>query len=276
MKFSIVTPSYGQLAWLKRAVRSVADQGVEVEHIIQDAGTGPELEAWVREHSRAQLFVEKDHGMYDALNRGFDRATGDICAYLNCDEQYLPGTLARVAQAFAEHPNADLIAGDFLMLDADAHLLAFRKVTPLRRTMILTDHLYAFTCALFFRRRVFTGGLRFDAALKTTGDGDWVARALADGHRARCVRGYLSTFTFTGENLGAQAAARAESIRALAALPLWMRFAGPLLRAVRHVEKLLAGGYASPPISYEVYAAEDDENRTRLTCKKPGFRYPEL
>ena len=75
MRFSIVTPSFRQLAWLKRAVRSVADQqGVEVEHIIQDAGTGPELEEWVRTHSTAQLFVEKDHGMYDAVNRGLARA----------------------------------------------------------------------------------------------------------------------------------------------------------------------------------------------------------
>lgn len=274
VKFSIVTPSYRQLAWLQRAVRSVADQGVEVEHIIQDAGTGPELETWVQGHSVTRLFVEKDRGMYDALNRGFDRATGDFCAYLNCDEQYLPGTLARVARAFAENPDADLIAGDFLILDADARLLAFRKVTPLRRTMILTDHLYAFTCALFFRRRVFTDGLRFDAELRTTGDGDWVARALARGHRARCVHGYLSIFTFTGENLGAQTEAREESARGRAGLPLWMRLAGPLLRPVRHGEKLLAGGYASPPISYEVYAAENDEVRTRLTCERPGFRYP--
>src|SRR3954464_10648572 len=101
MQFSIVTPSFRQLSWLKRAVRSVADQkGVEVEHIIQDAGTGPELETWVRENSNAQLFVEKDNGMYDAVNRGLARAQGEICAYLNCDEQYLPGTLEKVAQCF--------------------------------------------------------------------------------------------------------------------------------------------------------------------------------
>src|SRR3954464_6365046 len=75
MRFSIVTPSFRQLAWLKRAVRSVADQqGVELEHIIQDAGTGPELEEWVRTHSAARLFVEKDRGMYDAVNRGLARA----------------------------------------------------------------------------------------------------------------------------------------------------------------------------------------------------------
>ena len=79
MRFSIITPSYRQLAWLKRCVRSVADQaGVEVEHIVQDAGSGPELEAWVRGHSRAQLCVEADRGMYDAINKGMARASGEV------------------------------------------------------------------------------------------------------------------------------------------------------------------------------------------------------
>src|SRR5947209_2464124 len=145
MRFSIVTPSFRQLAWLKRAVRSVADQqGGEVEHIIQDAGTGPELEEWVRTQTTAQLFVEKDHGMYDAVNRGLARATGDICAFLNCDEQYLPGTLARVARCFEENPWADAVAGDYLVIGEHNELLAFRKITPPRRAMILTDHLYTY------------------------------------------------------------------------------------------------------------------------------------
>jgi len=97
MLFSIVTPSFRQLDWLKRCVRSVADQSVEHEHIVQDAGTGPQLDEWVGASSPARLFVERDKGMYDAVNRGFARASGEIFAYLNCDEQYLPGALAAVA-----------------------------------------------------------------------------------------------------------------------------------------------------------------------------------
>src|SRR5688500_889982 len=64
VRFSIVTPSLRQLDWLKLAVRSVADQTVALEHVIQDGGTGPELETWVREHTSARLTAEPDHGMY--------------------------------------------------------------------------------------------------------------------------------------------------------------------------------------------------------------------
>src|SRR3954469_14560936 len=212
MRFSIVTPSFRQLAWLKRAVRSVADQqGVEVEHIIQDAGTGPELEEWVRTQSTAQLFVEKDNGMYDAVNRGLERATGEICAYLNCDEQYLPGTLARVAQCFAENPWADAVAGDYLVIGADNRLLSFRKVTPLRRAMIMTDHLYAFTCAIFFRRHVFTEGGKFNAELKDVADSQWVCEALSRGRKFALLHEYLTTFVFTGDNRSIQEQAKRET-----------------------------------------------------------------
>ena len=274
VKFSIVTPSFRQSGWLRRCVRSVADQGADVEHIIQDAGTGPELETWVRGHSRARLFVEADRGMYDALNRGFARATGDVCAFLNCDEQYLPGTLARVARAFAENPRVDAVAGDYLVLDEESRLLSFRKVTPLRRAMIRTDHLYAYTCAIFFRRRIIEDGVLFNAELKDVADGEWVCEVLRRGYRFALVPEFLSTFTFTGGNRSTQPLAREEKRRALRALPAGLRLAAPALRVFRHVEKLLAGGYRSRPIRYEVFADDDAEQRTAFTCERPSFRYP--
>ena len=274
VKFSIVTPSFRQLSWLKRCVRSVADQGVSVEHIVQDAGTGSDLETWARAQSTVRLSVEPDSGIYQGLNRGLARATGEVCGWLNCDEQYLPGTLARVERAFAEHPWADLVAGDFLVLDAEARLLAFRKITPLRQAMILTDHLYAFTCAIFFRRGVFCDGMQFNESARTIADGQWIAAALARGHRFAYVREYLSAFTFTGANESAQASARAETARAKQALPMWMRAAGPVLRGVRHVEKLFAGAYRSGPIEYDVYATDNDETRSHFRCEQPAFRYP--
>jgi glycosyltransferase involved in cell wall biosynthesis len=277
MRFSIITASFRQLAWLKRCVRSVADQrDVEVHHIIQDAGTGPELESWIRLNSTAELFAEPDEGMYDAINRGIDRATGDVIGILNCDEQYLPGTLDLVRQKFTREPATDIVAGDYLVVDNDQRLLAFRKVTPLRAAMIATDHLYAFTCAMFFRRSVFASGLRFDTSLRSIADGDLVCRALSHGHRAALIHKYLAAFTWTGKNLSAQAISRAEEARLRQELPHWMRAAAPILRSWRHLERLIAGGYRSIPISYEVYAGENDEHRTSFNCEHPSFRYPRI
>jgi glycosyltransferase involved in cell wall biosynthesis len=275
VKFSIVTPSFRQLAWLKRCIRSIGDQeGVEVEHIVQDAGSGPELEEWVRANSRAQLFVERDSGMYDAINRGFARSSGDFCGYLNCDEQYLPGSLKRVERAFSDHPGADIVVGDCLVVDSRQELIAYRRVTPLRRSMIVTDHLYSNSCALFFKRRLLEDGMKFNSELKTIGDLKWVCDALERGYRTVIVHEYLATFTWTGENLGAKPVAVAELDAVRKELPAGLKLAAPFLRQWRHVERLLLGGYTSGPIEYSVYRDSDDESRTSIRCERPSFRYP--
>lgn len=277
MRFSIVTPSFRQLGWLKRCARSIADQqGVEVEHIIQDAGTGPELEAWVAQNTRARLFVEKDQGMYDALNRGLARATGDILAHLNCDEQYLPDTLAAVAEEFDRHPEVDVIVGDFLIVGTKGELLSFRKVTKLRWHYLATDHLYAYTCATFYRRKVWDSGLRYRPELKGIADGQFIMSVVKQGFRSRNLHRYLATFTNTGDNLGHTGPAYDERANYLAALPRWMRVLTPVFRRARQVEKLFIGGYRSKPIDYAIYTEDDAAQRTGMRSEHPSaaFTYP--
>src|SRR2546428_10163429 len=115
MRFSIITPSFRSSAWLKLCLASVADQAVAVEHIVQDAGSDDGTLDWLLEDKRVKAFVEKDQGMYDAINRGLQRSRGDILAYLNCDEQYLPGALSQVATFLEQHPSIDVLFGDIVM-----------------------------------------------------------------------------------------------------------------------------------------------------------------
>ena len=103
MKISIATPSFRNSDWLKLCVASVADQaGVEVEHIVQDAQSDDGTQEWLARDRRVRAYFEKDQGMYDAINRGWRRAEGEILAYLNCDEQYLPGGLRAVEEFFRD------------------------------------------------------------------------------------------------------------------------------------------------------------------------------
>jgi hypothetical protein len=95
VRFSIVTPSYRSSSWLRLCIASVSDQHVDLEHIVQDAGSDDGTLDWLLTDKRVRPFVEKDRGMYDALNRGFDRSNGDVLAWLNCDEQYLEGRFRR-------------------------------------------------------------------------------------------------------------------------------------------------------------------------------------
>lgn len=77
MRFSIITPSYRSGRWLKLCIPSVADQeGVDFEHIVQDSCSDDETREWLPGDPRVTAVIEKDSGMYDAVNRGFRRATG--------------------------------------------------------------------------------------------------------------------------------------------------------------------------------------------------------
>src|SRR3954469_16608025 len=91
--FSIVVPTYNHGRWIETALRSIFDQGVaQVEVIVMDAvstdGTTAILE---RYRDRIQWHRKKDRGQADAINQGFALANGDIVAWLNSDDTYLPG-----------------------------------------------------------------------------------------------------------------------------------------------------------------------------------------
>src|SRR5258707_7576854 len=180
MKFSIITPSFRNANWLKLCIASVADQqGVEIEHIVQDSCSDDGTQDWLPRDSRVKAFIEKDGGMYDAINRGLRRATGDILAYLNCDEQYLPGALRAVGEFFEAHPNVDIVFADSIVVDAEGGYMCHRKVlTPLKyHSMVCT--LGVLSCAMFFRRNVLEKyALFFDTKWRDAGDLDWVLRAL--------------------------------------------------------------------------------------------------
>ncbi len=134
MQFSIITPSFRNSDWLKLCVASVADQkGVTLEHIVQDSVSNDGTLDWLPTDPRVTAYIEKDEGMYDAVNRGLRRAKGDLLAYLNCDEQYFPGALRAVYDYFQANPKVDVVFADTIVVDQSGKFLACRKaVQPLR------------------------------------------------------------------------------------------------------------------------------------------------
>ena len=118
MRFSVATPTRNSLPKLKACVGSIRGQlGVEWEHLVQDAASTDGTPQWLSSQANLSWASEPDDGMYDAIERAWSRATGDVFSWLNSDEQYLPGTMTLVESAFNANPDADFVYGHAIIVD---------------------------------------------------------------------------------------------------------------------------------------------------------------
>jgi hypothetical protein len=217
LTISVVTPSYRQPEWLRICAASVADQtgdGLVVEHIVQDSLSGPEVAEALRPFPNVKLVSEKDAGMYDAINRGWEKATGDILCWLNCDEQYLPGALSRVADYFRQHPETEVLFADAFVVNPPGDYNCSRQVLVPLLYHSWICHLGTLSCATFFRRDLIKErGFTLDTRWKSVGDADLIVRLLRARVNIHVLRAYLSVFVDTGENLSLRPIALREMAR---------------------------------------------------------------
>lgn len=271
---STITPSFRQLEWLKLCAASIADQeGVQHEHIIQDAGTGPELEEWALTFPALSLYVEKDAGMYDAINRGLRKARGSVCSYLNCDEQLLPGALARVASFFDTYPDIDVLFGDAILIDDRGNPISYRRTVLPTLSHVRYVHLNTPTCATFFRRTLLDRGFLFDPKWKVIGDQVWMEHLLLSSIRMATLREPLAVFTFTGQNLGSTKASEEEATLRRGHVSSRTRWRKAVAIISHRFRKLLAGAYRPRHVDFEIYTLQSPSLRQRQTARI-GFSWP--
>jgi glycosyltransferase involved in cell wall biosynthesis len=218
MKFSIVTPNYGYGRFLKKNLQSVLEQtsspDVSIEHIVIDGGSTDDsvsiLKDWA-DFAAAQpaakdgrysfSFVsEPDDGQTDAINKGLRRATGDVVAWLNADEWYLPGKLALVAAAFAKYPKTDFLYGEPLFVDKDGNPIRIRRAHRFSKFVLYGCCCYIASCASFWRRRVLDAGHYLDPSYKVIMDGEYYCRLSKAGYRFRFLPATVAAFAFHDEN----------------------------------------------------------------------------
>ena len=270
MKFSIITPSFRNSAWLKLCIASVADQaGVEVEHIVQDSCSDDGTQDWLPHDRRVKAFIEKDGGMYDAVNRGYRRATGDILAYLNCDEQYLPGALAAVEKFFAAHPSVEVVLAGSIVTDGDGKYLCHRhSMVPNPR-----HAWYRFpilTSGIFIRRKVIhERGIFFDTKWRDLGDFHWVLALMNQKVPMAVCDTFTSVFADTGDNMNLKPNAIREKSETAKMGSAWVRLLKPLWIVNHRLRRLRAGHFNLAATSYAIYTKQSLERRVTIDVPRP-------
>lgn len=157
-KISIVTPSYNQGMFLEQTILSVLDQDYpNLEYIIIDGGSTDNSVEIIKkyEHQLAYWVSEPDRGQSHALNKGFQKVTGDIVGWINSDDVYFSSDVfKKVAIWFQEHPEFDACYGHNIYVGANGQLLFCRKAFPVFHKGLLRVWNFINQPTVFFRSQV--------------------------------------------------------------------------------------------------------------------------
>jgi glycosyltransferase involved in cell wall biosynthesis len=180
LSLSIITPCLNRVSEIESAIQSVIKQGYSnVEHIVIDGGsTDGTLDVLAR-FPHLKVLNEKDHGMYDALNKGLQLATGEIIGFLNTDDLYADGAFQRTMECFRDG-TIDAIAGkaQIFKQEKDGKLRTVLELHPPDPAKLVQIAITGSTIfnAWFYRKSLVQRSGGFDPHYKISGDADLILR----------------------------------------------------------------------------------------------------
>jgi GT2 family glycosyltransferase len=229
---SVVTPVYNSARYLTATLDSVARLTVPHEHIVVDGGSadGTVELLGAREDPSLSWVSEPDRGQTDAVNKGFQRACGDLLAWLNGDDEYVSEAVDRAVDLMLRRPKLDAIYGAMQITDEEGRVR--REYRPAafrwRRYLYLGDYLP--TPTIIFRRGLLERVGFLDEAYVDAADYDFYLR-LFEHARVERVEDALVRFRYHPESKTARDAFRGQN-EALEIRLKWAR--GPHERVLMH------------------------------------------
>lgn len=201
MKFSIVTVSYNQAAFLERTLLSVLEQDYpDVEYIVVDPGsTDGSREIIERYRDRiSKIVYQADAGAADGLNNGFAQATGDVYGFLNSDDVLLPGALSKVAAAFGSDPAVDLVTAHCHIIDAQDDWLRHAYTDRFDLRAFAYEACLICQLSTFFTAGLFRKAGGFNVRNTSAWDAELFLRMFQDSRRTILLDTFLGAFRIHG------------------------------------------------------------------------------
>ena len=200
-KFSIITPTLNQARFIEKTILSVLNQNYpSLEYFVIDGGSTDEtIEILEKYQDCLDWISEKDHGQVDAINKGLRLVTGDIVAYINSDDLYLPDTLNIISRFFMENIDAKIVTGKCVNIDIEGNetrpLIKFYKNLWLQVNYdnFLTITNYISQPATFWKREVINSVGYFNPKYRFAMDYDYWLR-ISQNHKIFIINEYLAKF----------------------------------------------------------------------------------
>jgi len=178
---TVVVPSFNQGRFLERTLVSILNQDyANLELIIIDGGSTDETLSVIKKYEKfiTCWVSEPDNGQSHALNKGLARATGDIFAWQNSDDLYLPGAFAAVSEAFREHPDITACYGNWVSIDEDDRVTDRHYALLPRLPHAPYENMDIYNQSMFWSMDVCRACGGFDEKLNYLMDIDFIIRTL--------------------------------------------------------------------------------------------------
>jgi glycosyltransferase involved in cell wall biosynthesis len=182
--FSVVTINYNNLQGLKRTVKSVAAQTArnDIEFIVIDGGSTDGAEAWLRESEALfdKLIIEPDKGIYDAMNKGLNQASGDYIWFVNSGDSIYDNQVAQELKNLTK-TGPDIIFGDTMFITAEGRELGLiSKLKPQPLPKKLGPDSFRFGMNICHQSFLVKRNLapEYDLQYRQAADIDWIIRIL--------------------------------------------------------------------------------------------------
>jgi glycosyltransferase involved in cell wall biosynthesis len=178
-KISVITPTFNGIVTLRETIESVLAQDFDNwEHIVIDGGSTDGTVDLLRSYRHLKWVSEKDKGHYHAMNKGIERASGEIIGILNADDCYRTGALAKVADAFAKNPQWDAVFTDVAYIDGEGREIFRREEAKYDYDVLRFGSVcYVVHPTLFVKKAIYEklGNYRYDQFLNCC-DVDFILR----------------------------------------------------------------------------------------------------
>lgn len=198
MKITIITVCLNCENTIEKTIRSVINQDYDkLEYVVIDGGSLDGTVDIIRRYEKNFTYwvSEADQGIYDAMNKGIAKATGEIIAFLNSDDWYEENALAKVNSYFEQY-NPMILTGRVNMLQK-GNWTKYMNVQDDNKENLRMAMIYR-QPAMFVRREVFERLGGFNTRYKIAADFEWTLRVYDAGVKIMCVEDVFTNFSSTG------------------------------------------------------------------------------
>jgi glycosyltransferase involved in cell wall biosynthesis len=202
INLSVVTLSRNQGEFISETIKSVLNQNIEKEYFVYDIGSTDTSRKIIREFESnlRAIFVDRDLGPSDGLNRVFGQSKGEIFYYLNSDDKSVPGAFDFVLKYFAEHRDCDVLHGSIRIISRSGVPISVKPAMKFTLRGYALGYSVVYQQATFFRREMFAK-TKFNLENRTCWDGELIVDMALAGARIHQTKKILGEFRIYSDSI---------------------------------------------------------------------------